>query len=121
LIKVAKDYNLSFRQQFVRKSRDEPASADDLGLLARGPSIPVSKIVQLRTSRMKRKDTPIMQYGGAKATSASPIQNIMQQFDSSTYGYLHRQSNDAAAEGWVPLQTSNVWYLRHKFLYVVAV
>lgn len=101
LIKVAKDYNLSFKQKFVRKSRDEPASSEDLGLLARGPSIPVSKIVQLRTSRMKRKDTPIMQYGGAKATSASPIQNIMQQFDSSTYGYLHRQSNDAAAEGWV--------------------
>jgi len=100
LAKLADDYDMSFYAKFVGKARDEAVTIADAGLVPIRANMKIGDLTNIRLNR-KRGDTPFMAYGGGKVHNTSPIQNMMQQFDSATYGYLHMQANQASIVGWV--------------------
>lgn len=107
LVKVARDYNITFKSKFIAKGRDEPVPMEaTIGKEDSSTFIPVSEQVNIRSS-YKRGDTPFMAFGGGKVYNESPVQNMLKQFDSATYGWLHSQATQAAAVGWVKSATNS--------------
>jgi len=107
LAKLADDYKLGFKKQFVFKARDEQVRIEDVGS---DLSLTGSNYGDLASARinMKRGDTPPMEYGGAKAASINPIRAIGDQFSKEAYGYASRAATHDALTGWVRLAEANV-------------
>ena len=106
LVKLADDYKLGFKKQFVFKARDEQVRIEDVGS---DISLVGSNYGDLSSVRvnMKRGDTPPMEYGGAKAASINPIRAIGDQFSKEAYGYASRAATHDALTGWVRLAEAN--------------
>ena len=102
LQRLARDYNFRFTEQFVAKARDQKVSIREAGEDPAKVNATFGEVVGVRQN-MKRGDTPLMEFGGKKATNASPISNIADQFGSEAFGYANRAASQTAMVGWVKL------------------
>jgi hypothetical protein len=102
LQRLARDYNFRFTEQFVPKARDQKVSIRESGEDPAKVNATFGEVVGVRQN-MKRGDTPLMEFGGKKATNASPISNIADQFGSEAFGYANRAASQTAMVGWVKL------------------
>tara|TARA_R110000782_G_scaffold32249_1_gene78694 strand:- start:873 stop:5432 length:4560 start_codon:yes stop_codon:yes gene_type:complete len=99
---IAAKHKMPFKQKFVSKLRDEevrkPKAETDFD-----PSMLGMKVGDSQSAKVARKrgDTPLMTYGGARVSNASPIDNIMEQMSSDIYSYSHHKVTQAALLGWV--------------------
>jgi hypothetical protein len=102
LQRLARDYNFRFTEQFVPKARDQKVSIRESGEDPAKVNATFGEVVGVRQN-MKRGDTPLMEFGGKKATNASPISNIADQFGSEAFGYANRAASQTAMVSWVKL------------------
>ena len=102
LQKLAREYNFRFTEEFVGKARDQKVSIREAGENPAMSNVTFGEVVGTRIN-MKRGDTPLMEFGGKKATNASPISNIADQFGSEAFGYANRAASQNAMVGWVKL------------------
>ncbi len=95
-------HNFKFTEEFRFKARDQKVQLDEAG---QDPSMVDMSFGQVVGSRlnMKRGDTPLIEFGGKKATNASPISTIADQFGSEAFGYANRAASQSAMVGWVKL------------------
>jgi len=109
LQKLGREYNFNFNEQFVFKARDEKVTVEMAGQDPSRVGISVAEDVAstLNSARMKRGDTPLMEYGGKKATNANPISAMADQFGTEAFGYANRAASKNAIEGWNRLADSN--------------
>lgn len=109
LQKLGKEYNFNFNEKFVLKARDEKVTVDMAGQNPTRIGLTVGEDVSttLNGQGMKRRDTPLMEYGGKKATNDSPLAAIADQFGSEVYGYANRAATKDAIEGWGLLAEAN--------------
>lgn len=107
LVKLADDYKLGFKKQFVFKARDEQVRIEDVGSDLSLTGSNYGDLASVRVN-MKRGDTPPMEYGGAKAASINPIRAIGDQFSKEAYGYASRAATHDALTGWIRLAEANV-------------
>lgn len=106
LQRLAREYNFTFREQFVAKARDEKVSITEAGENPAMVGQSFGETVGTRLN-MKRGDTPLMEFGGKKATNASPVSAIADQFGSEAFGYANRAASQNAMVGWVKLAEKN--------------
>jgi len=99
---LAAKYNFRFTEEFRFKARDQKVQLDEVGEDPSLSGVTFGEVVGSRLN-MKRGDTPLMEFGGKKATNASPISTIADQFGSETFGYANRAASQSAMVGWVKL------------------
>lgn len=99
---IAAKHKMPFRKKFESKLRDEEVRTPK-DLDAFDPSLLGLKVGDAQSAKVARKrgDTPLMTYGGARVSNASPIDNIMEQMSSDIYSYSHHKVTQAALLGWV--------------------
>ena len=102
LQKLSANYNFRFTEEFVGKARDQKVSIREAGEDPSMVNVTFGEVVGRRLN-MKRGDTPLMEFGGKKATNASPVSNIADQFGSEVFGYANRAASQNAMVGWVKL------------------
>ena len=109
LQKLGREYNFNFNEQFVFKARDEKVTTEMAGQDPSRLGVTVGDDVgsMLNSQSMRRGDTPLMEFGGRKATNANPLAAIGDQFGSEVYGYANRAATKNAIEGWNKLADSN--------------
>ena len=95
-------HNFRFTEEFRFKARDQKIQLDEAGQDPAMVDMTFGQVVGTRLN-MKRGDTPLMEFGGKKATNASPISTIADQFGSETFGYANRAASQSAMVGWVKL------------------
>ena len=103
LVRVGAKHRFRFTEEFVAKARDEKITIKDAGT---DPSLSkLGNFGELVNSRinMRRRDTPLMNYGGGQAVNANPISAIADQFGSEVYKYANAAATKDAIEGWVKL------------------
>jgi len=106
ILRVADETGFGFTERFVFKARDEQITALEAGENAVLGGQTAGEVSRVR-SNMKRGDTPLIEYGGEKARTASPMANIAEQFSSEAFGYANRAANQNAIVGWVKLAEAN--------------
>ncbi len=99
---LSKKHNFRFTEKFNLKARDQKVQIDEVGEDPSIAGVSFGEVVGTRLN-MKRGDTPLMEFGGKKATNASPISTIADQFASETFGYANRTASQSAMVGWVKL------------------
>lgn len=103
LRRVSVKHRFRFTEEFVAKARDAKITIKDAGA---DPSLTklgnISELVNNRIN-MRRRDTPLMNYGGGQAVNANPISAIADQFGSEVYKYANAAATKDAIEGWVNL------------------
>jgi len=99
---LAAKYNFRFTEEFAAKARDQKVSIREAGEDPAKVGEPFGQVVGVRLN-MKRGDTPLMEFGGKKATNASPVSAIADQFGSEAFGYANRAASQNAVVGWVKL------------------
>ena len=109
LQKLGKDYNFNFNEKFLLKARDEKVTVDMAGQNPSRIGLTVAEDVStaLNSQSMRRRDTPLMEFGGKKATNESPISSIADQFSTEVFGYANRAATKDAIEGWTALADVN--------------
>ena len=109
LQKLGREYNFNFNEKFAAKARDEQISIKEAGEDPTRIGISVGEDVSttLNSQRMRRGDTPLMEFGGKKATNDNPISAIADQFGSEVYGYANRAATQNAIDGWNKLAGVN--------------
>ena len=109
LQRLGREYNFNFNEQFVFKARDEKVTVEMSGQDPSLTGISVGEAVSssLNSARMKRSDTPLMEFGGKKATNANPITAMADQFGMEAFGYANRAASKNAIEGWNRLADVN--------------
>ena len=103
LLRVGAKHRFRFTEEFAAKARDEKITIKDAGT---DPSLTkLGSFGDLVNSRinMRRRDTPLMNYGGGQAVNANPISAIADQFGSEVYKYANAAATKDAMEGWVKL------------------
>ena len=103
LVRVGAKHRFRFTEEFAAKARDEKITIKDAGT---DPSLTkLGSFGDLVNSRinMRRRDTPLMNYGGGQAVNANPISAIAEQFGSEVYKYANAAATKDAIEGWVKL------------------
>ena len=103
LRRVSVKHRFRFTEKFAAKARDEKITIKDAG---DDPSLTkLTSYGDLVNSRinMRRRDTPLMNYGGGQAVNANPISAIADQFGSEVYKYANAAATKDAIEGWVKL------------------
>jgi hypothetical protein len=115
LQRLGRDYNFNFNERFVFKARDEKVDAQMAGTNPSrvGTSVGEDVGTSLNSQRMKRRDTPLMEYGGKKAVNANPITAMADQFGSEVFGYANRAASKNAIEGWNKLADYNPSLIRN--------
>ena len=109
LQRLGREYNFNFNEQFVFKARDEKVTVDMAGQDPSRIGLSVGDDVAstLNNQRMKRRDNPLMEFGGKKASNANPISAMADQFGLEVYGYANRAATKNAIEGWNKLADKN--------------
>ena len=99
---LALKHNFRFTEEFRVKARDQKVRLEEAG---EDPSITGASFGEVVGTRlnMRRGDAPLMEFGGKKATNASPISTIADQFASEAFGYANRTASQSAMVGWVKL------------------
>ena len=103
LVRVGAKHRFRFTEEFAAKARDAKITIKDTGA---DPSLTkLGSFGDLVNSRinMRRRDTPLMNYGGGQAVNANPISAIANQFGSEVYKYANAAATKDAIEGWVKL------------------
>ena len=109
LQRLGREYNFNFNEQFVFKARDEKVTVDMAGQDPSRIGLSVGDDVAstLNSQRMRRRDNPLMEFGGKKAANDNPISAMADQFGLEVYGYANRAATKNAIEGWNKLADQN--------------
>ena len=102
LQRLSREYNFRFTEEFAAKARDQKVSIREAGEDPARVDVTFGEVVGVRQN-MKRGDTTLMEFGGKKATNASPISSIADQFGSEAFGYANRAASQTAMVSWVKL------------------
>ena len=108
--KLGKKYRFNFNEEFVFKARDEKISTvDEAGgdLTRLGITFGEDVGTMLNSQKMRRGDTPLMEFGGKLAVNDSPIVAMADQFGTEAFGYANRAATQNAIDGWNKLAARN--------------
>ena len=86
----------TFTSKFDLKRRDEQVDAE----IVDGQGMNIGEYQSMKVAR-KRGDAPLTEYGGAEVVNQDPVKNIIEQFQSSAYGFAHYKATQAGINGWV--------------------
>jgi len=107
---LGKKYRFNFNEEFVFKARDEKISTvDEAGgdLTRLGITFGEDVGTILNSQKMRRGDTPLMEFGGKLAVNDSPIVAMADQFGTEAFGYANRAATQNAIDGWNKLAARN--------------
>jgi hypothetical protein len=107
---LGRKYRFNFNEEFVFKARDEKISTvDEAGgdLTRLGITFGEDVGTMLNSQRMRRGDTPLMEFGGNLAVNDSPIVAMADQFGTEAFGYANRAATQNAIDGWNKLAARN--------------
>ena len=108
--KLGKKYRFNFNEEFVFKARDEKiATVDEAGgdLTRLGITFGEDVGTMLNSQKMRRGDTPLMEFGGKLAVNDNPIVAMADQFGTEAFGYANRAATQNAIDGWNKLAARN--------------